>query len=322
MLTFPDWMAEKWQDRQENPLIGPADAGQDKDHGVIGDPQVILPGEFDDQWHMFFIGRGHFYRFDSPDGIAWHMVYDYNWVIGPACVTSDGKKWIVCYTQVTASTSYCTICARTSTDLVNWSDPVELIAPQFDWEREGRVVQVRNPNLVMLRDGRFRLYYSGGTVWMHDMNFEEPKYIGFAESDNPLGPYVKHGGPILGPDAAKPYRQYGAGAIKVFQYGEAYLALANGLYIDADNHTRSAIDVLMSEDGIDWQDAPYNPILAPCGAGWKMALVYQLDLRLHDGKLWLFYNAREGWARAREWIGCATLDWQGTPPEKMWRLPA
>lgn len=321
MMSFPAWGAEKWKDLPENPLIGPADAGQDKDRGVIGDPQVILPGEFDGRWHMFFIGRGHFYRFDSSDGIRWEFVYDHLWNSGPACVTSDGRTWLAYYTRVTAGTAYSTICARTSGDLANWSEPVELLAPQLDWEREGRVVQVRNPNLVMLPDGRFRLYYSGGTVWMHDMNFEEPKYVGFAESDSPLGPFVKHPAPILGPDSTKAYRQHGAGAMKVFAYGDAFLGLANGLYIDADNHTRSAIDVLMSEDGIDWRDAPYNPILAPSGEGWKQALVYQLDLRWHQGALWLFYNAREGWPKAREWIGCSTLDWPGPPPRKMWRLP-
>jgi len=323
MLPFPAWEAEKWKDRPENPLIGPSDAGQDKDHGVIGDPQVILPGEFDGLWHMFFIGRGHFYRMDSSDGIAWRLKYDLVWNCGPTCVTADGRRWIACYSlHKWPHSAESTICARTSGDLVNWSDPVEILTPQSDWEREGRVVQVRNPNLVMLPDGRFRLYYSGGTVWMHDMNFEEPKYVGFAESDNLLGPYVKHGVPILGPDAAKPYRRHGAGAMKVFQYGDVFLGLANGLYIDADNHTRSAIDVLMSEDGIDWRDAPYNPIVAPSGAGWKRALVYQLDLRCHQGALWLFYNAREGWAKAREWIGGATLDWSGPPPLKMWRLPS
>jgi len=319
-MEFPAWEADKWEDLAQNPLIGPVE--KDRPDGVIGDPQVILPGEFDDRWHLFSIGSGHFYRFDSRNGVDWTLLYNYFWNSGPTCVTSDGRKWIAYYSLHNWPVSPdSTICARTSTDLVHWSDPVEIIVPDLDWEHEGRVVQVRNPNLVMLPDGRFRLYYCGGTVWMHDMNFEEPKYIGFAESDNPLGPYVKHDKPILGPDPGNHYRNYGSGAMKVFRYNDIFLGLANGIYIDESNHTRSAIGVLMSNDGIKWHDAPYNPIIMPSGKGWKNALIYQLDLRWYEGKLWLFYNAREGWAQAKEWIGCSTLAWSASPPLKMWRLP-
>jgi hypothetical protein len=319
-MEFPAWNAEEWQDLPQNPLIHPVE--KDRPGAVIGDPQVILPGEFDGRWHLFAYGSGHFYRFDSLNGLDWTLIYDDFWNSGPSCVTCDGRKWIACFSQHNwPVSSDSVLCARTSTDLVRWSDPVELLVPDLDWEREGRVVQVRNPNLLLLPDGRFRLYYCGGTVWMEDMNFEEPKYVSFADSDDPLGPYAKHGKPVCGPDPAKPYRSYGSGAMKVFRYEDRFLGLMNGLYIDKDNHSRSAIDVLMSDDGIRWQDAPYNPIIAPSGEGWKKALVYQLDLRMHESKLWLFYNGRAGWPRAKECIGCSTLTWSGPPPLKMWRLP-
>ena len=79
--------------------------------------------------------------------------------------------------------------------------------------------------------------------------------------------------------------------------------------------------MLLSDDGITWYDAPYNPIISPSGDSWKKGLIYQLDLRWYEGRLWLFYNTREGWSDAKEWIGCSTLEWTGTRPEKMWHLP-
>jgi len=316
-MDFPGWEPAKWTGLERNPLIAPVET--DRPDGVIGDPQVILPGEFDEEWHLFCIGRGHFYRFDSKNGVEWSLAYNYFWNSGPACVTCDGKKWIACYSRHKWPESPdSSICLRTSKDLVNWSEPVEILRAELAWELEGGPKQVRNPNLAVLPDGSYRLYYSGGTVWMHDMNFEEPKYIGMAESSNLEGPYVKKPQPLLRPELGKAYRNYGAGAMKTFKYGDAFLALSNGIYLDEERRTRSAIDVLMSKDGERWTDAPYNPIVSPSGSGWQSALIYQLDLRWFEGRLWLFYNAREGWAGAKEWIGCATLPWNGPKPEKLW----
>ena len=320
-FQFPDWQPDKWHHLPENPIIAPPD--YHKWPGVIGDPQVLLPGEFDDMWHMFCIGHGRFFRYDSSDGVAWDLIYTYEWKSGPVSLTHDGTQWVVFYSHHKGwwECSDCGIAVRTSQDLENWSEPEDVILPELDWECEGKAVQLRNPCLVALPDGRFRLYYSGGTVWMHDMGFEEPKYVSFAESDSMFGPYVKHGEPVLAPDPGKPYRSYGAGAMKVFRYGDIFLGLSNGIYLDEEEHSHSAIDVLLSEDGIVWEDAPYNPIISPEGDGWKKSLIYQLDLRWYDGKLWLYYNTREGWSHAKEWIGCSTLEWDGMKPEKMWHLP-
>ncbi len=312
---FPAWEAEKWEDYSGNPIIGPVPPSP-----VIGDPQVILPGEYDGKWHMFLIGRGHFYKFASSDGLKWTLSYDLVWKCGPTCVTSDGGKWFVFYSHsLLADNSICTIKARTSDDLVNWSEPREIFGPELAWEKEGKVRQVRNPWLVRIAEGKWRLYYCGGTVWMDDMDFEEPKYVGFAEADSPLGPFRKRREPILSPDKGNPLINHGSGALKVYRYGGSYLGLLNGLYLDAEGHSRSAIDVLISGDGERWDFAPYNPVIKP-SSGWKAALIYQLDLRWHEGRLWLFYNAREGWLGAKEYIGLSRMDWAGTKPEKMWIL--
>ena len=316
-MKFPEWQPDRWRPVGGNPLIDPL-RGQTP-RAVIGDPQVILPGEFDDLWHMFLIGEGGFYRFDSSDGTDWRLQRDYRWAAGPMCVTTEGGKWYVFYTHYLKKENRCDIEMRESEDLLEWSEESKVISPELEWEVEGRKVQVRNPCVVRLADGRYRMYYSGGTVWLEDCGYEEPKYIGFAESNNLAGHYEKNPEPILSPDESVWWRGFGAGAMKVFRYGELFLGLANGIYRDEEGRSRSAIDVLLSEDGLEWRDAPYNPIIKP-GSGWEKALVYQLDLRWYKGRLWLFYNARDEWSEGIERIGCSILEWDGTRPEKMWDL--
>jgi hypothetical protein len=316
-FDFPAWQRDKWTDLPQDPLIAPQAGAGPGD--AIGDPQVLTPGEFDDRWHLF-CHYWKFFRFDSEDGIHWDRVYDYLWKIGPTFLSHDGRQWIIYCSQHVPEEGIVTVNARTSADLVHWGEPVELLRPEQDWEKEGRRTQVRNPSVVALPDGRWRLYYCGGTVWLDDCGYEEPKYIGVAESEGPLGPFEKRRTPVLGPDPDKPWRNFGAGAAKVFDYDGQYLALVNGIYRDDAGRSRSAIDVLMSEDGFAWEDAPYNPIIEPSGEGWKKAIVYQLDLRFFRGRLWLYYNARDDWRGGREWIGCSTLEWSGPVPRKPWRL--
>ena len=52
-MFFPDLNASLWQQVEGNPIV---DRLRDKDAAgdAYGDPQVLLPGCYDDQWHMFF----------------------------------------------------------------------------------------------------------------------------------------------------------------------------------------------------------------------------------------------------------------------------
>ena len=85
-LVFPAWEAHRWREAPENPLIEPV--GGAAPRAVVGDPQVILPGEFDDQWHMFVWGCGkepgcRNYLFESTDGIAWTFRAGHRWDCTP-----------------------------------------------------------------------------------------------------------------------------------------------------------------------------------------------------------------------------------------------
>jgi len=313
-FQIPDFGAARWRDMPENPLVG----GQS---GVAGDPQVLLPGEHDGQWHMFFqsfgfAGADGLWHMVSPDGIRWTQQGRPVKGVSMHCMFRDGGRWIMYYTsyeaEVRARGVGTGIRARTTRDFVSWSEPVDIIWPETAQEREGRKIQARNPCMTRLPDGRYRLYYSAGTVWLDDCGFEEPKYIFCAEADDPLGPFIKTGEPILRPDAGLPHRNHGCGGMKVYGWGDGYLAFYNPIYIDAEGRSRSEIRLLASDDGLAWEEAPCSPVIVPADdGGWRSSLVYQLDAVCWGNTLRVYFNARDAWRGGVERIGCCVMDLMG-----------
>jgi hypothetical protein len=212
----------------------------------------------------------------------------------------------------------CWIVMRESGDLQHWSEPKVMLEPDLFWEDMEFRPTCRNACVVRAPDGKFRLYYSGGVKRIPDLGFEEPANIGVAFADAIDGPYIKYPEPLLTPDDNDPYRNIGAGAMKVYyleEYG-LYVGFNNGIYWDkAIDHSRSAIHILLSEDGLYWFDTPKNPILAPVADSWKSSLVYQLCLAAWEGQWRLYYNSREGWDVGVERIGLATAPLNGINPK-------
>ena len=324
-FVAPDWGQTKWQEVPENPVIG-ADFTNPKT--AVGDPQILLPGDFDGQWHMFYHGF-HFnpgattvFHQISDDGLHWTEVSRQDGEVGIQYMFCDGDRWIQYYTCTASKTGdpslarYSTIIrARTTQDFINWTEPVNIILPETPAECEGYRVQTRNPCVILLPDGRYRMYYSAGTVWLQDCGYEEPKYIFCAESDNPLGPFVKRGEPVLAPDVNLPYRNYGCGGFKAFGYKDGYIAFYNPIYIDEHQKSRSEIRMLYSKDGLQWNEAACNPIVTPnANYPWRSAIIYQLDVVTWNDALWMYFNAREGWQGGIERIGCLRLPLNGSDP--------
>lgn len=325
----PNWTEDKWKDVPENPLIDPAGYGLPE--LVIGDPQILSPGEFDEQWHAFYHGFSHddqgwhtwFFHSVSDDGLKWKEVFREEGEVGIQYLFCDGDRWIQYYTATTAAFAdkefrkkYHTIIrARTTTDFINWSDPVDLIYPDMPLEREGSGIEARNPCVIQLPDGRYRMYYSGGMVYLKDAGYGEPKYVFCAEADNPLGPFVKRTEPVLAPDTRLPYRNYGCGGFKVFGYKQGYMAFYNPIYIDAEEKSRSEIRMLTSKDGLKWKEADCNPIVQPDpNIPWRSAIIYQLDVVPWNNSLMMYFNAREGWRGGAERIGAVRLELNGDAP--------
>ncbi len=332
-MQCPMWQSENWEDYPENPVIG--HFGFEGENVAIGDPQILVPADFDGRWHAFYHGffdaqyTPYYHHLVSDDGLRWEIEDKWQWDYGPSALFFDGGRFYLYYTAILggetgANEKYdaeTIIRVKHTADFKNWSDCSDLIVPTLPWEREHDAgherIQARNPCVIKTYEGKYRLYYSAGTVILADCGYEEPRNIGFAEADSPLGPFEKREQPVLIPDIRIPHRNYGAGAIKVFGYQGGYLGLYNSIYLDGEGRSRSAINVLISEDGIDWREAPYNPIIAPTD-GWKKALVYQLDLVRNGNDLWIYYNARDGWNGGTEKIGLSILRNDTTDVRKLW----
>lgn len=114
---------------------------------------------------------------------------------------------------------------------------------------------------------------------------------------------------------SEPDSELGAGAMKVLRLDDGWLGLQNRIYREgevADGHgnsrSRSAIFILRSADGLAWESARDQALIAPDPTGgWKSSHVYACDCRYRkaDGRWYLYFNARDGWriSEGRERIG-------------------
>lgn len=300
-----DFQTLRWIDHPDNPLIGPS-----APDWMIADPSVLTPDLTPDgRWHLFanaiIQGIQHFV---SDDGIRWTRVAKKLFIgIRPYIVREDDTYYL--FYEKPAGLRGSVIAVRQSRDLLGWSDPRVVSSPEFPWEGK-RLRTNGNPCLVR-HEGRWRLYFSAGWVFLHDCLFIEPRYIGVAESDHILGPYIKRPEPLIGPSPDPFFRNLGAGSIKVLPPtgSTPWVGFNNGIYRDEDGHSRSEIHLLHSDDGYDWRLVSESPLLAPTNLGWKRALVYAMHVVEYEGQWRMYYNARDGWFIGKERIGLAI----GTP---------
>lgn len=287
----------EWAEHPENPLIEPV-----WPEWLLGDPVVVPPeGSPDGKWHMFLNTVLFIYRYTSDDGIKWKRRQRVCRGMRNFIFRENGEYFMFYERHSTPWRSR--IMVRRSGDLRKWSRPEKMLVPELEWEKEG--ARVVSCPCVVRDGGTYRLYYSAGQVFLHDLGFAEPKYVGVAESAGLLGPYEKRAEPIFGPEEGHPYRNRGAGAFKVYRDEEKgrWVGYNNGLYTGEKGRSRSAVMLLTSVDGLDWDEPLSEPIIMPT-SGWKKALVYQLCMvERPGGEVWLYYNSRDGWRFGRERIG-------------------
>lgn len=301
MTNGSDNYLTHWKDHPENPLVAPPFPGF-----LLGDPAVVLPGESPDGlWHMFANTLTGIHHFTSTDGVHWRRRAR---VFGGmrAFVFEDEGIFYLFYEEFTVPMFRSHVSVRTSTDLWEWGERRVVLEPSLGWERVlGHTCG--NPCVVRVGD-RYRLYYSAALVFLRDLGFCEPLHIGAAEAASVAGPFEKLPEPIISPSADNAFMNLGAGAIKVVRNeGRGlYYGFANGIYRDTEGRSRSAIMLLSSADGLAWESAYPEPVIAPRGHGWKRAFVYQLDVHRVGDEMWLWYNARSGWRFGVERIGLAT----------------
>jgi len=290
---------DKWEDFYKNPVISPP-----YENTVVGEPSIILPSDSPDgKWHLFTVsGDTYINHMVSSDGINWEITDRWKPGWNPF-VFKEKDTFYMFHHGYWFSDKGCSIVMRYSKDLVNWSKDELILEPELSWEKEEKPV-VRNACVLKLPDGKFRLYYAAGYGFLKECEYSEPLYVSFAESEDIKGPYKKFGQPIIFPNKKDKYRNFGAGGLKVyFERKEKILVgLNNGIYYDEEGKARSSLHLLLSKDGIEWYEFPFNPIIYP-EEGWKRAFVYQVDLKRVNNELWLYYNARDGWKDGVERIG-------------------
>ncbi len=306
-----DNLPTKWKEYSHNPIIYPPFPSP-----VIADPTFLPPEQtHDGTWHLFAhvplwgCAISSIVHFISHDGIEWSRIKKIVSRSGlrPYVFRFEEMYYIVYERLINYFPQYHSrIELVSSKDLINWSNPKTILEPYLPWHKEGtKLGSISNPCIIQHK-GSFRLYYSGGLVYLNDCKFSEPKYIGYAVSDNILGPYISFDAPLITPSVDDPYQNLGAGSIKVIKFDDGYVGFQNGIYWDhKEMHSGSAIRMLVSDEGIVWKLFTSDPIIKP-SVGWKRSHVYASDVRIRGNNLVMYFNARNGWLIGNEKIGQAT----------------
>ncbi len=269
---------------------------------TAADPSVLTPSQScDGLWHLFCHTFFGVYMFSSENGIdfenvkkivpramrpninfidgRYYLFYERTKTVAGNALSLVGGKW--------KSEIFVTV----SDDLELWTKPRRVIGKTRDFEADGRGQAISNPFLIKIGEN-YRLYYSCGQTFIKDCGFCEPTYISFAESADIDEGYLSRSEPIIRPDRSSPYLNLCSGCIKVYRLADCYIGLQNGIF-EKNGKSRSAIMLLRSDDGIKFEFV--KMLLEPqrCGeSDWMAQFVYACHLVYYDGRLRLYFNAR------------------------------
>ena len=285
------------------------------------DPTVISPSDSPDgKGHMFahtWLGIVHyettsglnwerkelvFLRAHSPfiykEGARYYMVYethDPDWVRKSKDVTKKGSR----------------VMLSTSEDLRKWT-PGKVILEAKDIASSSyrnSPSRISRPQLVPWRGG-YRLYFGAGEFRIYDTDQKTTACFMMAESDYIEGPYKVHQDPIIQIEPDSQYRNLAPGGIRVIALSDKLAAIECSYFFDKEeNRSRSAMLLLESSDGIEWNlDSVMQ--LSPL-EGWSNRAITGCDLSLvEDEDTWYcFYSANEKdklwkiFPRVRESVG-------------------
>lgn len=269
---------------------------------VIADPSVMTPDvSHDGKWHLFCHTFFGVYRYESDDGINFkNKGKIVNRAMRPNINFIDGKYYLfyertrpVIFNLLSLvgakwkSEIYCV----ESTDFKKWSKPYLIIGKTREYEEYKNGFAISNPFLINTDNG-YRLYYSCGQTFIKDCGFCEPTHISFAESKNITTGYISRKKPIISPDKNVQYLNLCSGCLKVYKLKDCYIGLQNGLF-EENGISHSAIMLLKSDDGVNFEFV--KPFLVPQIQGnskWMAQYVYACCLTYYQGKLRLYFNAR------------------------------
>ncbi len=320
--TIAEYAQINWSLFSEMPLIRPPFPSP-----IIADPTFVFPDDSPDgRWHLFAHSLMGIHHFTSEDGGTWNrneivlrnsmrpflFQEDSGYYLLYESIRHRGFPWQWLPGQPWASA----IEIVHSTDLLSWSEPTTLLEPGQPWHKDDvNGSSLSNPCLVPF-EGGYRLYFSAGLTFIPDCGFCEPSFIGVAEANHIMGPFEPRNDPIIEPDVNRKYLNLAAGAMKVLQASDGWVAFQNGIYWDsAKDQSGSAILLLSSNDGLHWIQQVGTPVLSPT-SGWRRSHIYALDVRYRarENRFYLYFNARSNWhwTRGIERIGLLTGELQQT----------
>ena len=317
-MKISQFLSIAWSE-PEGPLIEPPRLSP-----LIADPSFLFPAESPKgNWELFAHSAWGVHRFSSSDGLAW---WDWGVVVRNAMRPfvrriDDGQGGGLDYALLYESYPPLALPLSAlpwkrpwkSHIAVSWSDRLDvwtgresLVEPDLPWKQDLALgASVSNPCLVEA-GGEWLLYHSASLAWIEDCGFCEPRYIAVSRGKSPNGPFVPDAAPVIDPARDSLPGVLGAGSIKVIVLEDGFIGLQNKIYRDAQGKSRSAIFLLRSGDGLRWEDARKEPLIAPA-TGWTSSHVYACDCRedATTGLWYLYFNARDGWrtTEGRERIG-------------------
>jgi hypothetical protein len=300
-VTTAEFARLRWRVTHPDPVLLPPRASP-----IIADPTFLPPAETPDgRWHLFAHSIWGVHHFASGDGVDWHAEGLVVRHAMRAFLHREAATYHLFYERyppyrlplswVPGLGWRSWIARRRSRDLRTWDNEVIVLRPGLAWHRAARLGEAAgNPCVVPLAAG-WRLYYSASLVYVPDCGFNEPLHIGYADAPTLDGPWRPHPMPVLSPDARDPRCNLGAGAMRVLRMADGFVGLQNGIAWDpATGRSRSAISVRTSTDGVAWNYAHREPIVAPDG-GWRRRFVYACDVRRDAarGRWLLYFNGRD-----------------------------
>lgn len=296
-LTFDSILNAKFSLYENNPVIK-----NPKSSFVIADPSVLTPDEsHDKKWHLFCHTFFGVYHYESLDGISFEkkgkivnraMRPDINRIDGRYYLFYERIKPVICnaLTLLGAKWKSEIYCVE-SDDLVKWSAPRLVLGKTRPFEEDKKGQALSNPFLLK-EENDYRLYYSCGQTYIKDCGFCEPTHISFAQSQRITEGYISREKPIISPDKDKKHLNLCSGCLKVYKLSDCYIGLQNGIY-EENGKSHSAIMLLKSDDGENFTFV--KMFLEPQvsnGSKWMAQYVYACCLTYYDGKLRLYFNAR------------------------------
>ena len=307
-ITFEQLDNTEFQLYKENPVLKYSLPSL-----VVADPSILTPENAPDgKWHLFAHTFFGVYHYISDDGISFNKVKRIvNRAMRPDINVIDGEYYL--YYERTRPVIlnalnsvgvkwHSEIYLCKSKDLVNWEEPERVIGQTRDYEKCDTGIAISNPFLIKT-DEKYRLYYSCGQTFIKDCGFSEPTHITYAESLFPDKDFVSRKKPIISPDKSNKYLNLCSGCIKVYKLKDCYVGLQNGLF-EENGKSHSAIMLLKSDDGENFTFV--KPLIVPDGRHkWMAQFTYACCLTYYDGKLRIYFNARNtaDILRGRESIG-------------------